>query len=136
MIIELSYWDMFWVGVTVGWILCVPVILSVINFKPMSAEDKQEIHDMKTLGYLPVPEFEYQPTQYFKHVPVKELRLNNQGEIPSGGGENDYEAGKCLTCLKLYAREKNGKGGSHCDLCIKNNKVKSDPPLPEYNPNK
>ena len=83
MIIELSYWDMFWAGVTVGCVLCVPVILSVVNFRPMSAEDKQEIHDMKTLGYLPVPEFRYQPTQYFKYVPVKDLRIGNQGEMPS-----------------------------------------------------
>lgn len=83
MIIELSYWDMFWVGVTVGWILCIPVVISVINFKPMSTEDKQEMHDMKTLGYLPVLEFKQQPTQYFKYVPVKEFRVGNQGETPS-----------------------------------------------------
>lgn len=83
MIIELSYWGMFWVGVTVGWILCVPVILGVINFKPVGVEERQEMYDMKTLGYLPVPEFKQQPTQYFKHVPVKELRSGNQREIPS-----------------------------------------------------
>ena len=87
MTIELSYWDMFWVGVTVGWILCwyTPILLNIKlpKTKPMNAEERQELYDMKTLGYLPVPEFKYSPTQYFKYVPVKELRLNNQGEMPS-----------------------------------------------------
>lgn len=83
MIIELSYWGMFWVGVTVGWILCIPIILSVVNFKPMGDEYKQEMYDMKTLGYLPVPELKQQPTQYFKYVPVKEFRVGNQGEMLS-----------------------------------------------------
>lgn len=87
MIIELSYWDMFWVGVTIGWILCwyVPVLLNIKlpKPKPMSAEERQEFYDMKTLGYLPIPDFKYQPTKYFIHVPVKELRSGNQGEIPS-----------------------------------------------------
>ena len=84
MIIELSYWDMFWIGVTVGWILCwhVPVLLNIKLTKTISDEERQEMFDMKTFGYLPVPEFKYQPTQYFKHVPVKEVRLSNQGKMP------------------------------------------------------
>lgn len=78
MIIELSYWDMFWIGVIVGCILCwyVPVLLNIKlpKTKLISAEDKQEMYDMKTSEYLPVPEFKYQPTQYFKHVPVEEIK--------------------------------------------------------------
>lgn len=140
MVIELSYWDMFWIGVTVGWILCwyVPVLsnIKLTKTKPINTEERQEMFDMKTLGYLPVPEFKYQPTQYFKHVPVKDLRSHNQGEVSDCGGEYDCEIGKCLTCLKLYAREKNGKGSSHCDWCIKSSKIRSNPPLPKYNTNK
>lgn len=131
MIIELSYWDMFWIGVTVGWILCwyVPVLLNI------------EVHNHKTNhikpNYLKPVEFKYQPTKYFKHVPVEELRLANQGGIPNCGGENEYEVGLCLSCLRKFAREKNGKGSSHCDECIKNDKVRSNPPtLPEHSPNK
>ena len=87
MIIELSYWDMFWIGVTLGWILCwyIPKLLNIKlpKTQPMSAEERQELYDMKTLGYLPVPDFKYQPTRYFKHAPVKEVRIHNQGEVPN-----------------------------------------------------
>lgn len=76
MTIELSYWDMFWIGVTVGWILCyyVPVLLNIQVRNHSGKQTKP--------NYLKPADFKYQPTQYFKHVPVKELRLGNQGEIP------------------------------------------------------
>lgn len=102
MIIELSYWDMFWVGVMVGWILCwyVPLLLNV---------QVRGCNNNKTKpNYLKPIDFKYQPTQYFKHAPVKELRLGNQGEMPSKPTSE-------MPSLK---------------------KTKKSPPLPEYNPNK
>ena len=77
MIIELSYWDMFWVGVTIGWILCwyVPVLLNI------EVNSRDTVHTKPS--YLKPAEFKYQPTEYFKHVHVKEIRLHNQGQIPN-----------------------------------------------------
>ena len=102
MIIELSYWDMFWVGVTVGWILCwyVPLLLNIGVRSNRMNQSKP--------NYLKPAEFKYQPTQYFKHVPVKELRLGNQGEMPSKPTSE-------MPSLK---------------------EPKKSPPLPDYNPNK
>ena len=76
MIIELSYWGMFWIGVVVGWILCWYVLV-LLNIKIRSHGGKQT-----KANYLKPVKFKYQPTQYFKHVPVKEIRLHNQGRFP------------------------------------------------------
>lgn len=102
MIIELSYWDMFWIGVAVGWILCwcVPVLLNIEVRSYQASQTKPK--------YLKTVELKYQPTQYFKHVPVKELRLGNQGQMPSKPTSE-------MPSLK---------------------KPKKSPPLPEHNPNK
>lgn len=82
MTIEISYWDMFWIGLLVGWVLCW-FLPKLLNLEKMSHEERQEMYDMETLGYLPVPEFKPQPTQYFKHVPVTEIRLSNEGRKPT-----------------------------------------------------
>lgn len=77
MVIELSYWGMFWIGVVVGWVLFwyVPLLLSIQVRNHNSSHSKP--------NYLKPVEFKYQPTNYFKHVPVKEIRLQNQGEMPN-----------------------------------------------------
>ena len=77
MIIELSYWDMFSIGVIVGWVLCwyVPVLL---NIKIRSLSNRK-----RKPNYLKPVGFKYQPTQYFKNVPIKEFQLGNQTEVPS-----------------------------------------------------
>ena len=117
MIIELSYGQVFWIGVLVGVVLAYIFkklfrCLSEVKLSGMNNEERQEFLDMKNLGYLPVPSylepksFKYSPVDYLKYL--YEPKLHNQGQMPD-------ESGISIPLLKETEK-------SH--------------PLPEYNPNK
>lgn len=75
MIVELNYWDMFWSGVIAGWVIywCVTKVLN-ISVSSGSSHSRP--------NYIKPTKFEYKTPNYFKHVPVKEFRSQNQGQFP------------------------------------------------------
>lgn len=107
MTIELSYWDMFWLGVTAGWVLCwyVPILLNITSRQGMLSEEekvkkyleKQEELDMRNLGYLPV------------NQPKTDKSLPERPR-------SSLEVSICLKCLRVFAREK-GDNRCWCGNC-------------------
>lgn len=100
--IELSYWGMFWLGLTIGCILCwrTPVLF---NIKVRRYSD-----DQKEPNYIRPINFEYKTPDYFGiNRPISR-----------------FEPFTCLSCLRTFARERGSNASHHCSDCIESGKYK------------